>query len=65
MGDVTCAMLKKVFKERYQVESIADQPKAFGQFIKDEVISPSGRFPYGELFERISGEKFRLSYLLD
>lgn len=65
MGDVTCAMLKKVFKERYQVETIADQPKAFGQFIKDEVISPSGRFPYGELFERISGEKFRLSYLLD
>ncbi len=65
MGDVTCAMLKKVFKERYQVESIADNPKAFGQFIKDEVIAPSGRFPYSELFERISGEKFRLSYLLD
>ncbi|QUI21198.1 M2 family metallopeptidase [Vallitalea pronyensis] len=65
MGDVTCAMLKKVFKKRYGVKNVADNPKAFGEFLKDEVISPSGRYPYGELFERISGEKFRLSFLLE
>lgn len=65
MGDVTCAMLKKVFKERYNVEDISEKPEEFGDFITKEIIESSGLYTYGELFERISGEKFKLSYLLD
>ncbi|WDV45753.1 M3 family metallopeptidase [Clostridiaceae bacterium M8S5] len=65
MGDVTCTMLKKVFKQKYNVAKISEDPKVFGQFIIDEVISPSGLYKFNELFERISGDKFRLDYLLD
>ncbi|PKR78049.1 peptidase M3A and M3B thimet/oligopeptidase F [Halalkalibacillus sediminis] len=64
MGDVTCEMLKQVFKERTGGE-IMDYPKAFGEFLLNEVIKPSGRYKYNELFKRISGEEFSLRFMID
>ena len=64
MGDVTCAMLEKVFKEKYGTE-ILEQPKKFGEFLQNEVIKPSGTYKYKDLFKRISGRDFSLKYLLD
>lgn len=63
MGDVTGAMLKQVFCEQQQINSILEKPKEFGRFVIDKVITPSGRYPYAELFKRISGKEFSLEYL--
>jgi oligoendopeptidase F len=63
MGDVTGAMIKQVFCEQEQVESIMDKPEDFGRFVIDQVIKPSGRYPFAELFKRISGREFSLQYL--
>jgi oligoendopeptidase F len=64
MGDVTCEMLKAVFKEDHHVAEVTEKAVEFGQFILDQVVNPTGRYAYGELFEKISGNKFSLSYLL-
>lgn len=64
MGDVTCAMLKKVFNAQHGDDAISKNPEAFGTFLYENVIKPSGLYPYPELFERIAGEKFSLKYLM-
>ncbi len=65
MGDVTCEMLRKVFYKKYNVKSISEKPKEFGEFIIDEVINPSGLYNYEELFKKISGEEFSLKWYLE
>lgn len=64
MGDVTCAMLKKVFNDIHGEDAISKNPEAFGTFLFEKVIKPSGLMPYPELFESIAGEKFSLKYLM-
>lgn len=64
MGDVTCEMLAKVFEEK-SGQKIFDNPKAFGKFLVDEVVKPSGMYKYNELFNRISGKDFSLEYMID
>ena len=64
MGDVTCEMLAKVFEEKFG-QKIFDNPEAFGKFLVDEVIKPSGIYKYNELFKRISGKDFSLQYMID
>lgn len=64
MGDVTCEMLAKVFKEKTGAEVI-EKPKEFGQFLINEVIKPSGMYRYNDLFEKISGESFSLKYMIE
>jgi len=56
-------MLKQVFCEQQQINSILEKPKEFGKFVVDQVIKPSGRYPYTELFKLISGKDFTLEYL--
>jgi oligoendopeptidase F len=63
MGDVTCEMLKEVFCRKNNVKSILEKPEAFGKFVVEEVINPSGTYPYAELFKKISGEDFSLRYM--
>ncbi len=63
MGDVTCEMLKEVFCKKQGIKSILEKPEAFGKFLVEEVINPSGTYPYAELFKRISGEDFSLKFL--
>ncbi|MCT4596504.1 MAG: M3 family metallopeptidase [Vallitalea sp.] len=65
MGDVTCEMLRKVFLELHNVTTIADAPQAFGKFLKEEVIAPSGQYTFAELFKSISGDDFSLKYMID
>lgn len=65
MGDVTCEMLRKVFLKEHNVNAISENPKAFGQFLKDQVISPSGQYTFEQLFKNISGEDFSLKYMID
>ncbi|MCU0606069.1 MAG: M3 family metallopeptidase [Candidatus Edwardsbacteria bacterium] len=63
LGDLTNEMLKQVFCKRHKVRDVMERPKAFGQFLRDEVMAPSGTWPFLELFERISGEPFSLRWL--
>lgn len=63
MGDVTCEMLSQTFNKQNGTEKITEKPLEFGKFLYEEVIKPSGQFNYGELFEKISKEKFSLKYM--
>ncbi|MBU1356939.1 MAG: peptidase M3A and M3B thimet/oligopeptidase F [Candidatus Edwardsbacteria bacterium] len=65
MGDLTCDMLREVFKKRHKTDDIMAQGKKFGKFLLDEVIKPSGTYTYPELYQRISGEEFSLKYLAE
>jgi oligoendopeptidase F len=64
MGDVTCEMLSKVFKNKYNA-SMEEKPVEFGEFLINEVIRPSGMYKYNELFKKISGEDFSLKYMTE
>jgi oligoendopeptidase F len=63
LGDLTNEMLRKVFCKSRRVEDAMSRPRAFGDFIRRQVMGPSGRWPFLELFERISGEPFSLKWL--
>ena len=65
MGDVTFEMMRKVLCKKKNIKSINEKPKQFGKFMMQEVIKPSGRYTFNELFKRVSGEKFSLKYLND
>ncbi len=64
LGDLTCDMLETVFLKREGVGDITERPEAFGEFLREEVIAPSGMYPFPELFRRISGEDLSLSFLV-
>jgi oligoendopeptidase F len=63
LGDLTFGMLQGVFEERAQVTDIMEDAAGFGDFLRQEVMYPAGRYPYLELYKRISGEAFSLRYL--
>ncbi len=63
LGDLVNEMLKEVFCARHGVDDVMKRPKDFGAFLRREVMGPAGRWPFLELFERISGEPFSLRYL--
>lgn len=65
MGDVTAEMVQSVFCKQHNISHITEMPEAFGAFLLEKVIQPSGRYTYSQLFERISGEGFSFKYLLD
>jgi oligoendopeptidase F len=64
LGDLTCNMLTAQFKQQYGVASVLEKSKEFGQFVLEKLIKPSGTYPLSELFEKISGEKLSLKYLV-
>jgi oligoendopeptidase F len=64
MGDVACEMFKKVFTRDKGVNSIFEDPKGFGNFLKEKVIHPSGLDKFEDLFRNISGEDFSIKYIL-
>jgi len=63
MGDVTCEMLIQTFNKSNGTSKISEKPLEFGKFLYEDVVKPSGQYTYGELFERISKEKFSLKYM--
>lgn len=63
LGNLTYEMLKTHFLKTAGVSSVLEKPKEFGQLILDEVIKPSGTYPFLKMFEKISGEQFSLKYL--
>ncbi|MCP4550299.1 MAG: peptidase M3A and M3B thimet/oligopeptidase F [bacterium] len=65
LGDLTYEMLKSVFTSGNKVDGIMADPAGFGKFLGEEVMRPAGRYPYPELYRRISGEDFSLKYLVD
>ncbi|MCD4702659.1 MAG: peptidase M3A and M3B thimet/oligopeptidase F [Candidatus Aegiribacteria sp.] len=63
LGDLMCDMLEQTFLSREGVSDVIDRPDLFGRFILDEVVGVSGRYPFPELFRRISGEDLSLRLL--
>lgn len=65
LGDVMCENMKSVFS-RYNSGKIAEQsPLEFGQFWKEKVLTPSGRLPFLELYEKVCEEKLSIKGYLD
>ena len=56
-------MLEEVFLRKESITDVMENPIAFGDFVKNEVIKPSGMYPFPDLFKRISGEDLSLSFL--
>lgn len=65
LGDLTNQMLREVFCRRHRIDDPLEKPRQFGRFLYQEVIKPSGRYPFLDLFEKISGRAFSLEYLKD
>jgi len=64
LGDLTCDMLDEVFRAREGVDDIIEKPEIFGRFVLDEVIGVSGRYPFPELFRKLSGRDLSLGFLV-
>jgi oligoendopeptidase F len=65
LGDLACDMLEEVFQRRENVSDISEKPLEFGRFVLDEVIGVSGRYPFPELYRRISGEELSLGFFIN
>lgn len=65
MGDVTCEMLKAVFKKQKNIDNINNNQLDFFKFVLKSLIKPSGLYKFQDHFKRISGNKFTLQYLLE
>ncbi|MGZ3797398.1 MAG: M3 family metallopeptidase [Pseudobdellovibrionaceae bacterium] len=56
LGDLMCDKMKRI---------AGNSPLEFGPFWRDKVLSPSGLYPFLELYEKVCGEKLSLSDYLD
>lgn len=65
LGDLMCDMLETVFLKREGLGDLTEKAGEFGEFLREEVIAPSGRYTFPELFRRISGEDLSLSLLVN
>lgn len=65
MGDIACEMFEKTFLAQKGYSATDGHYKELGTFLYESVIKPSGRYPFPELFERISGKKFSLSFVAE
>ncbi len=65
LGDLMCDMLETVFLKREGISDLTEKPAEFGDFLREEVIAPSGRYTFPELFKKISGEDLSLSLMVD
>lgn len=65
LGDVMCDKMKNVFSRHNHGEKSEDKPLKFGQFWKEKVLEPSGRYSFLDLYEKICEEKLSLTDYLD
>lgn len=64
LGDVMCSSMKSVFKAKRGMD--ADRsPREFGEFWREQVLAPSGRHPFPELYERVCGKALDIGSYLD
>ena len=48
-----------------KVDSIYDRPKEFGNFLREKVINPSGRYKFEDLYRSIAEDDFSIHHLND
>ncbi len=65
MGDIACEMFEKTFLTQKGYAATDGHFAELGSFIYDSIIKPSGRYPFPELFSRISGKPFSLSFVTE
>ncbi|MHC4600080.1 MAG: peptidase M3A and M3B thimet/oligopeptidase F, partial [Planctomycetota bacterium] len=63
LGRLTADVIEDGFKSRMGVETIEGREKEFWSFLLEEVIEPSGAYPFPEHFRRIAGEDFSVAVL--
>lgn len=64
LGDVLCESMKSAF---FRTTGVVwqDRAKDFGLMWQNEVIAPSGHYPFAELFERVTKQKPNISEFLN
>lgn len=65
LGDVMCEKMKTVFSRHNAGRTAEEKPLEFGTFWKEKVLSPSGRYPFLELYEKVCEEKLSIADFLD
>ena len=65
LAEITHDMLRSCFVQKHGVSNPFDKPVDFGQFLKSELLEPSGAYTFQQLFEKISGGQFSLKYLAE
>lgn len=65
LGDVMCENMKDVFKKRNGGKTADQSPLEFGRLWKEQVLAPSAKYPFLDLYEKICEEKLSISSYLD
>lgn len=65
LGDVMSENMRVEFSKRYPGKMAEDCPKEFGQFWKTEMLSPSGRDPFLELYKKVFKKDLSLAEYVD
>ncbi|MHC5077561.1 MAG: gluzincin family metallopeptidase [Planctomycetota bacterium] len=63
LGRLTCDMIEESFKTRLGTETLEGREREFWNFLLEEVIKPSGAYPFPEHFRRLVGEDFSVEIL--
>lgn len=64
LGDVMNEAMMDVFKRHRKVRAEA-APKEFGNFWREKVLKPSGRYTFRELFEKVCEAPLNLDVFLE
>jgi len=64
VGDVLCSAMKTEF-ERRSGSSWHKRPQDFGLYWKNEVLAPSGLYPFMTLFQRVTGQNPNVTSFLN
>jgi oligoendopeptidase F len=65
LAEITHDMLRSCFAQKHGISNPFDKSIDFGQFLKSELLEPSGAYTFQQLFEKISGGQFSLKYLAE
>lgn len=65
LGDIMCENMKTVFKKNSSGKTADQEPLEFGKFWKEQVLAPSCRYSFLELYEKVCEEKISIVEYLD
>ena len=65
LGDIMCENMKTIFKKHNSGKTADQEPLKFGNFWKEQVLAPSGRYSFLELYEKVCKEKISIVEYLD
>lgn len=65
LGDVMCENMKDAFKRKNSGKTADQSSLEFGRLWKEQVLAPSAKYPFLELYEKVCEEKLSINTYLD